>query len=92
MSPLDALWHVLNFLFPAFGVAVLASVVAKLLWRRELTGVGWRRLILWAAAAGAMALVGGLLVFGRDGKMATYATLVLATAAALWWVGFGARR
>ncbi len=92
MSPLDALWHVLNFLFPALGVAVLASGAAKLFWRRELAGVGWRRLILWTAAAGAAALVGGLVVFGRDGKMASYAALVLASAGALWWLGFGARR
>lgn len=92
MSPLDALWHLLNFLFPALGVAVLASGAAKLFWRHELAGVGWRRLILWTAAAGAAALVGGLVVFGRDGKMASYAALVLASAGALWWLGFGARR
>lgn len=92
MSPLDAFWHVLNFLFPAFGVAMLASAAAKLVWRSELAGVGWGRLMLWTAAAGAAALVAGLLVFGRDGKMASYAALVLASAASLWWVGFGARR
>ncbi len=92
MSPLDATWHVLNFLFPAFGVAVLASAAAKVLWRSELAGVGWRPLILWTAAAGSAALVGGLVVFGRDGKMASYAALVLASAGTLWWVGFRARR
>lgn len=92
MSPLDAFWHVLNFLFPAFGVAVMASAAAKLLWRSELAGVGWRKLMLWSTGAGAAALVAGLVVFGRDGKMASYAALVLASAMALWWVGFGARR
>ncbi len=92
MSPLDALWHALNFLFPALGVAVLASGAAKLLWRQELAGVGWVRLVGWTAAAGAVALVGGLVVFGRDGRMASYAALVLASAGALWWLGFGARR
>ena len=92
MSPLDAFWHVLNFLFPAFGVAVMASAAAKLLWRSELAGVGWSNLVLWTAGAGAAALVVGFVVFGRDGKMASYAALVLASAAALWWVGFGARR
>lgn len=92
MSPLDALWHLLNFVFPAFGVAVLASAAAKLLWRRELAGVAWRPLVLWTAAAGVVALVGGLVVFGRDGKMASYAALVLASAGTLWWLGFGSRR
>jgi len=32
--------------------------------------------------------VGGLVVFGRDGRMATYGLLVAATALALWWRGF----
>ena len=73
-------------------LAMLASAAAKLVWRSELAGVGWGRLMLWTAAAGAAALVAGLLVFGRDGKMASYAALVLASAASLWWVGFGARR
>jgi len=29
----------------------------------------------------------GLVVFERDGKMATYLALVLATAVVLWWRG-----
>jgi hypothetical protein len=35
--------------------------------------------------------LGGLLVFGRDGRMATYALMVLAGAAAVGWVGFRRR-
>jgi len=31
-------------------------------------------------------------VFGRDGRMATYAGMVLASAGALWWRGFGPGR
>jgi hypothetical protein len=27
-------------------------------------------------------------VFGRDGRMATYAAMVLGAALGLWWVGF----
>jgi hypothetical protein len=88
MGPLDALWHALNFFAPATGVALLAAGGAKLLWRRELAGVAWHRLALWGTLAGAAALVGGLIVFGRDGKMATYGALVAATALALWWAGF----
>jgi hypothetical protein len=33
----------------------------------------------------------GLVVFERDGRMATYAGMVLACAAALWWAGFRGR-
>ena len=88
MSPLDALWHALNFFAPALGVAVLAAAAAKLLWRRELAGVAWHRLALWGTLAGAVLLVGGLVAFGRDGKIATYGALVVVTALALWWAGF----
>jgi hypothetical protein len=88
MGPLDALWHALNFFAPALGVAALAASAAKLLWRHELATVRWHRLALWGAAAGMVALIGGLVAFGRDGKMATYAALVVATALALWLAGF----
>ena len=91
MSPLEALWHLLNFVAPALGVALLAASLAKLAWRRELAAVPWRRLVLWAAAASVLALIGGLVLFGRDGKMATYAAVVVASALALWWAGFARR-
>jgi hypothetical protein len=92
MGLLDALWHLLAFFAPAVGVGVLAALAAKALWRRELAPVHWRRLAGLAAAAGALASIGGLLLFGRDGRIATYALLVLASALALWWVGFGPGR
>jgi hypothetical protein len=88
MGPLDALWHLLNFVAPALGVAVLAASMAKLIWRRDLIALPWRGLVLWAAGAGAIVLIAGLVVFGRDGKMITYAALVAASALVLWWVGF----
>ncbi len=92
MGPLDALWHLLNFVAPAAGVALFAAAAVKLLWRRELQSVRWQRLATCAAAAGALALLIGLLVFGRDGRIATYAMLIGAAAAALWWAGFGPGR
>ena len=88
MGPLDALWHLLNFFAPAAGVALATTLLAKLLWRRELAGASWRRLLAWAATGGALALLAGLVIFGRDGRMATYGALVVATALALWWAGF----
>ena len=92
MGPLDALWHLINFLLPAVSVGMLAAAGAKLFWRGELARVGWRRLAGWATGAGALTLLAGLLIFGRDGRMATYAALVVASAAALWWAGFGPGR
>ena len=87
MGPLDAFWHVLNLFMPAVGVGGLGAAAVKLLWRRELAGVSWRRLALWGTGAGALALLAGLLLFGRDGRMATYGLLVLAVALAFWGAG-----
>ncbi len=83
----DAFWHVANFFAPAVLVGLFAALATKVVWRRELAGVSWRR--LWAAASLACAAVsvGGLLAFEHDGKMITYVAMVLACAAALWWVG-----
>ena len=92
IGPLDAVWHLLNFFWPAAVVAALAAAGAKLAWRAELRSVNWSRLALWAFGAGAISLLAGLLVLGRDGRMATYGTLVVATALALWWRGFGPGR
>ena len=92
MGPLDALWHLLNLLAPALGVGLIASAAAKLLWRRDVKGLAWIRLSAWACSVSALALLGGLLVFGRDGKMASYGAMLAACALSLWWQGFLARR
>ena len=86
------MWHLLNFFAPALGVACIAAALAKLLWRSALRTVAWTRLALWATVACAAVLVGGLLLFGHDGKIATYAAMVVACGVALWAAGFGWRR
>ena len=88
MGPLDAIWHLLNLFGPALGLSLIAPSLAKLVWRRELAKVRWTALAGWVAGAGAVVQVGGLVLLGRDGRMATYAALVLACGAALWWRGF----
>jgi Flp pilus assembly protein TadB len=92
LGPIDAVWHLLNFFAPAVGVGLLAPALAKLLWRRDLKAVSWKRLSAWATACCAGVLVAGLVVTGHDGKMATNAAMVAACALTLWWVGFGPRR
>ncbi len=91
MGPIDAFWHVLNFFGPAIGVGLIAPSMAKLLWRRRLKQASWRVLVAWVTAACAAVLVAGLVVFGHDGKMATYAAVVAASALVLWWRGFASR-
>ena len=88
MGPMDAIWHLLNLFAPALGTAAIAATLAKLLWRRDLKAARWTRLFGWAAAAGSLALVAGLVVFGVDGRMATYGAMVAGCAFALWCAGF----
>ena len=87
MGPIDFFWHLANLLAPAFGMALIAPTLAKLLWRDALGAVPWAPLAGWVALANAVVLVGGLLLLGRDGRMTTYVAMVAATAALLWWRG-----
>jgi hypothetical protein len=89
---LGGLWHLLNFYAPAAGLGVLASLFAKLLWRGELKSVSWLRLSAWSVGCAALVTSAGLVYFGRDGKMATYGAMVVASALSLWWAGFGPGR
>ncbi|MCY7315308.1 MAG: hypothetical protein LH480_06685 [Rubrivivax sp.] len=92
MGPLDALWHVANLFTPALLLGGLAAALAKLLWHRELAAVAFSRLAGPACAACAAAVLLGLVLLGRDGKMATYVGMVAACAITLWWQGFGPGR
>ena len=91
MGPLDALWHLLNFFAPAIGMGLLVPLLAKLVWRRQLQAMPWRHLVRWTTVGSVLAWGVALVVFGRDGRMLSYGTLVCAAAASLWWAGFGAR-
>ena len=81
-------FHFLSLFGPAWGVAAL--LVPALLWRSP---GGWRikrrpALRLWGVLGGlgSLVLLAGLLWFGRDGKMATYAALVLVMGSAAAFV------
>ena len=94
MGPLDLALHLLNFALPALAVAVpLALGVVGLRgpgrsgsWLRR-AGRAWAVLAL----SGLAVLVAGLVLFGRDGKMATYGALVLVSGTVAWWL-HGRRR
>jgi hypothetical protein len=91
LNPLDFLIHLLGFVAPAFVVALLVALAARLLLPRPA-----KPLPLWARfaivfAAGVATLGAGLWLFGRDGKMATYAALVVVVATSEWLIGRGWR-
>lgn len=87
MGFLDALDHLVNFLLPALGMAVLVPSLARLVWWKELKGKGWTLQVTRTALANGVVLILGLLVLGRDGAMMTYAALVLSSALMVWWTG-----
>lgn len=87
MDPLDAAWHLLNFVAPAIGIGVIAPWLSRAIWRSDSNAKGTLVLMAWTSAASVAVLTGGLLVFGHDGRMATYAAMVLVVAAILWWTG-----
>ncbi|MES2425153.1 MAG: hypothetical protein V4562_12040 [Pseudomonadota bacterium] len=84
MGPIDSLIHLLNFVAPAVFVAGCLLLAARFLGRPQRAKPVWW--LHWGlnAAAGSGALLAGLLLFGRDGKMASYALLVAACAVGQW--------
>ena len=85
MDAPTAAWHLLNLFAVPVGLGLLAPALAKIVWRDALRGASWAALAAWSAPACAVVTVAGLVVFGRDGKMATYAAMVSVTALLLWW-------
>ena len=74
----------MGLLAPALGVAVLLWL--GLLWRRGRRQSGGQpgHQLGWLVLLGVAVLLAGLAYFGRDGKMATYAALVLAQGTLAW--------
>jgi hypothetical protein len=73
-------------------VATALGCVSGAWLLRQRSGPRWTVQFAVNLVAGLIALGAGLAWFGRDGKMATYAGMVLACALTLWWRGFGPGR
>jgi uncharacterized membrane protein HdeD (DUF308 family) len=83
MSFLQMLLHLLFFFLPALALAACSVLCGA--WRfRSGAATPWTRRWAWNAAAGALMLLAGLVVFDNDGKMATYAALVVVSATVEW--------
>ncbi len=74
-----------GFVAPAVGVAFLLWGVPRLR-RSGRTAPGARLEAFMLLVAGIAVLLGGLMFFGRDGKIATYAALVLVQGTLAWWL------
>ena len=88
--------HILNFLAPAAVVAVLL-VLSSRIFSRFLVSKRAVAQSIWAQAAlifivNLLVLAAGLVLFGNDGKMATYAAMVVVSSVCQWvlWRGWKA--
>lgn len=83
MGPIDALWHVLNFLAPAAVTAALLAAWRAVLDKKSRNPSAIRSSFAIFFAVGTAVLAAGLILLGHDGRMLTYAALVLAQGSAL---------
>ena len=86
--------HILNFLAPAAFAALLLVLLAQVFGRFFKSKVPTAQTIYAQAAiifiVNTAILIAGLVLFKNDGKMATYAAMVLGSAACQWvmWRGW----
>ncbi|MBP6897731.1 MAG: hypothetical protein ACLGJD_28400 [Gammaproteobacteria bacterium] len=91
MSPLQFLDHLLNFVAPAIVVAGLLALGLRVTQRtRSLRVPLWKQVAI-TTGAGVVTLLGGLVLTGHDGRMATYAALALVAGTVQWALLRGGR-
>jgi hypothetical protein len=88
MTAFNLINQLLNFMAPAAFVALVIVLLARL-FPRFLRSRKMLPLSLWTQITivflvSVLLLLAGLVFFGRDGKMATYALLVLGAATCQW--------
>lgn len=80
MNVFDLIWHLSGFIAPALFVALGVALVAGIFTRKKTFTRGFLRQLGINFAVGLAVLVAGLVLTGHDGRMLTYAALVLAVA------------
>lgn len=84
MGPLDVFNHLLNFAAPASAMALLLVLSRRFIHSKAASMLpGWLHAGV-VFGVGLATLLVGLVVWGRDGKMLTYAALVVACATCQW--------
>ncbi len=86
-----ALLHSFHLILPAVVLAPVLWLGGLFLRQKQAQSLVWWAQIAVNFIVGCAALLASLLLLGHDGKMATYAALVLASATGQW-VGMGGWR
>jgi hypothetical protein len=92
MGPLDLSIHLLSFLAPAFAVSIMVALACPVVLPGKPPVRPWWAHAAINSVAGAGVLLAGLWWWGVDGKMATYAALVVVIASCQWLFGRAWRR
>ena len=84
MSFFSIFLHLLAFFLPALALALGLVLASRLIWSDLAKAAGWRGALAINFLVGGAVLAAGLVLTGADGRMATYAALVLACATSQW--------
>ncbi|EXU81025.1 hypothetical protein AX13_12940 [Comamonas aquatica DA1877] len=91
MPVLDFLNHLLNFVAPAVFLALVLALGACVLWRKRAHLLPWYLMSAVNLLLGVLVLALGVVLTGHDGRMGTYAVLVLAMGSCQWLMSQGWR-
>ena len=85
MSPLLMALHLLNFMLPAIGLALLLALGEVIFKKKKLLCLYFIRLFAIYFFAALAVLLLGLALLGRDGRVLTYAVLTVLLAFLAAW-------
>lgn len=85
MSVWLAALHLINFVAPAFGVALLLALAEPIVKRKKPSALVLFQAFAMYFMAGAAVLMLGLALLARDGKMLTYTLLVVTLGSLAAW-------
>jgi hypothetical protein len=84
LAPLDLLIHLLNFIAPALWLALALPLAARVFMKKTPAAPALPAQAAINLIVNITALTLGLLLWGRDGKMASYSAMVLLGASSQW--------
>lgn len=84
MAPQDLVFHLANFVAPALVVAILLALVGPFVMKKSPVAHGFIAQAAINIVVGGLVLLLGLWFLGVDGKMVTYAVLLMAMATGQW--------
>jgi len=88
----DAFWHLVNFILPAAFVAVVGSYFSRFFKSSQHLALAFTAQVAINFIVCLSVLLIGLVITGRDGKMLTYLSMVLASATVQWFLTGGWRK